>query len=1390
MGNLPKSVFSDILPCIVFFVSLAGCIAAVSGSCVVDQGQSLGDIKRMPEQYDYVCSNPLMLNFGNFSCAVAVDRLCVTYMINNTAQIESILRDDAERQEFAEALSYLRNASYYVIEANNKRNGIFGQLYTTCHPSEEPAPQDNAAIALAANSPIMNYISLLNSVDCAVFSNLYQFDADAVLYNTEFALSYSSKAINKALDSLQDETDTLYCMGAGDLNYTGPERATYTKIRDIIMDSRVEVDTHGSYSSLSKKLAVLSKNSWNMFNYFYTTDQTCSASAMINSSLSEKGTFAMILEIYREVRNAEESMDSLYRIKEEMVRGRIVKVKSDIATAQNQGYGGMSPYEINFFLSSWEQGLEEFPDPARLLMTVSETTYTGIGDNAESLHKQAVSIYNEGKKFHVSGALRYLSDADDKLGYSERKLTELDDLVDILLSDAENKTAGMREQAMKARDEFRLTKLTADASNFAAEKWDLAEQRYTNLRTMPKGQQLHEYYLAYQDFKASYDATKKTYLQDAYSRADSDCNTLSQVMGLADYDGLDTAGADIIHRAAVSQINRSSISGNITEIYLAGEFCRNETIALYSLASSKYQYLLEKRMTVAEAISLLKSAGQTDSKSLEEFSNYEGYIYTGNFSNSALGNYKKIDALYNKIMQYFNERKASIFGTYFASHTYVKEGIVPSVIYADQTAEVIINIEIRNAMSFSNNDSFSYKITSVGLGPEDNVTTSSSAIDVTGDSSGLNIFFKNSNANTYYYIMLKKKEKVVISSSSAWSRTLLDTTELRERRTFDLTVTRDAGNIILNVPYSRRPDACEAFLDGMRYVAAVDSPANSTTSTVSATFKGAKKGKTSGYFDCYTANPMTITRTNYTIENSSVVYQVLVKSNIGNLDKVDMSFNVASPVEGESVRVYLPTGYLADGMSYKKYGDEYLIKWQIPSLSNNIISYRIVLQTSDTANYAQKRRDEVAAKASSAGFNISLYLDRADAEIRTLQYKEALNTLSTADRLTDEYISAKIKRDALSKQASALSGMMNDSLIGTSALNEAGLTDISIEIDKKKNDFDEKMQQFISALDDSSPDKAASLLRDMEKLSDLKTIDTMLYAKETEVFDDLNKLKTSLLNLDKVKDMSQSIDELKAMEPKISLLGKAISDSDYPLFASILSEIKATISRVSETNNFEKERLEDDVSEKLASIDLVNSAWKDLKSKIAKAIEVGDGNPGMAGNLSDVEASISEMNSLMSGLNAEYASFKKMDANEIVDNIDRLDLLQLDISSANRTLNYLKALEGRYRGDAEATFSLGRTALEGALAELSDEDKGRASQLTAYLGKARNSYETGQYLDSMLYSDYVRKSADTLKRKTTVQFDPMVILLGLIVLASAALAALLLRKDRPKEAKVVEKVQD
>jgi len=1383
MGNLPKSAFSDILPCIVLFASLAGCIAAVPGSCVVDQGQSLGDIKRMSEQYDYVCSNPLMLNFGNFSCAVAVDRLCVTYMINNTAQIESILRDDAERQEFAEAVSYLRNSSFYVKEANNKRDGIFGRMRAYCYPdiSEGTVPQDTL---------VVEYIHSMSGLNCIIFSNLYQFDADAVLYNTKLALSYSSKAINKALDSLQDETDTLYCMGAGDLNYTGPERATYAKIRDIIIDSKVEVDTHGSYTSLSKKLAVLSRNSWDMFNYFYTTDQTCTASAMINSSLSETGAFAMILDMYREVRNAEESMDSSYLIKEETIGGRISKVKSDIATAQNQGYSDMSPYEINFFLASWEQGLEEFPDPARLLMTVSETTYSGIGDNAESLHKQAVSMYNEGKKFHVSEALRYLGESDDKLVYSERKLAELDELVDVLLSDAENKTKGMRGQAMKARDEFRLTKLTADASNFAAEKWDLAEQRYTNLKTMPKGQQLHEYYLAYWDFKASYDATKKTYIQDAYSGASSDCNALSHVIGLADTDGIDTSGADIVRRAAVSQLNRSSISGNVTELYLAGEFCRNETAALYALASSKYQYLLEKRMTVTGAISLLKSVGQTDTKSQEEFSNYEGYIYTGNFSNSALGNYRKIDALYNKIMQYFNERKASIFSTYFASHTYIKEGIVPSVIYADQIAEVIINIEIRNEMSFSNNDSFSYKIAGVGLGPEDNVTASSPTIDVTGDSSSLNIFFKNSNANTYYYITLKKKEKVVISSSSAWSRTLLDTTELRERKAFDLTATRDATNIILSVPYSRRPDSCEAFLDGIRYLATVDSPLNSTTSTVSATFRVAKKGKTSGHFDCYTANPMTITKNNYTIENSSVVYQALVKSNIGNLEDVDISFNVASPVEGETVRVYSPTGYLADGMSYKKYGDEYLIKWQIPSLSNNIISYRIVLQTSDTANYAQKRRDEVAAKAIAAGFNISLYLDRADAEIRTLQYKEALNTLSTADRLTDEYVSAKTKRDALSKQASALSGVMNDSLTGTSALNEAGLTDISIEIDKKKNDFDEKMRQFISALDDSSPDKAASLLRDMEKLSDLKNIDTMLYSKETEVFDDLNKLKTSLLNLDRIKDMSQSIDELKAMEPKIPMLGKAISESDYPLFASILSEIKATISRVSETDNFEKERLEDEVLEKLASIDSMNSAWKELKSKIAKAIEVEDDNPGMAGNLSDVEASISEMNSLMSGLNAEYASFKKMDANEIVSNIDRLDSLQSDISSANRTLNYLKALEGRYRGDAEAVFNLGRTALEGALTELSDEDKSKASQLTAYLGKARNSYETGQYLDSMLYSDYVRKSADTLKRKTTVQFDPMIILLGLIVLASAALAALLLRKDKPKEAKVVEKVRD
>ena len=193
-----------------------------------------------------------------------------------------------------------------------------------------------------------------------------------------------------------------------------------------------------------------------------------------------------------------------------------------------------------------------------------------------------------------------------------------------------------------------------------------------------------------------------------------------------------------------------------------------------------------------------------------------------------------------------------------------------------------------------------------------------------------------------------------------------------------------------------------------------------------------------------------------------------------------------------------------------------------------------------------------------------------------------------------------------------------------------------------------------------------------------------------------------------------------------------------------------------------------------------------------RIIDVESSNPNKVSNISSIssiESSVNEMDAMMTGLSSRYSSLKGLDTSEIVSSIDSINSLPSEISAANKTQQYLLALNAQYRKEAEMSFSLGRDSLEEALREVSEEDKPTATQLSSYLSKAKSSYDSGQYLNSMLYADYVRKGSEGLKRKTTLVIDPIIILLALIITASAVLAFLLFKKEKPKAAQALEKAQ-
>jgi hypothetical protein len=195
MGALPKREFSAGLCFFLVIAILAPLINA--SSCVVDSNQSLGDVSKLPENYEYSCSNPLTLNFGNFSCITAVDRMCIDSMINKTDYITTLLRDDAEKQAFAPAISKLQNSSLYITQAQIARTSIFRSISDamkdTCNQNFELML---AGGTLSIFNPMAEQMIIAFFSGCMINDFWYTSDADTALTSVEKALTYNSQGIN------------------------------------------------------------------------------------------------------------------------------------------------------------------------------------------------------------------------------------------------------------------------------------------------------------------------------------------------------------------------------------------------------------------------------------------------------------------------------------------------------------------------------------------------------------------------------------------------------------------------------------------------------------------------------------------------------------------------------------------------------------------------------------------------------------------------------------------------------------------------------------------------------------------------------------------------------------------------------------------------------------------------------------------------------------------------------------------------------------------------------------------------------------------------------------------------------------------------------------------
>ena len=1376
----------NILVCIIFLTFLLLFLPNSNGY-YVPEDQSLDSLRRLPEEFPFDCEFDLIISllFPGYECLGLLDNLCIDQTNINLDSIKSRMSPE-EKALFSDSIKHFENAEDFLEDAKIKRSDLIFFL------SEQTLRICTYTYMYTSLSPFIQ--------SCKIESVIYNSRAIEIADDYRRALEETTKGMNSAFEILRTTSDKLYYIGGGKENYTGEAAIVYNDVRDFIRLSKAGIigDTG------SKRWTKISKAAWKINEeYDEKGIKNCEAMNIINNILTtpESSNFLQIIYFYNQVNNAISNTKNDYSEVKARVSSLLDDGKNEYNEMIKEDYDEIDAEHIWVITSSEAEEttmteLEALPVPYSSVKEIEHLIYgSGFEGGAQSFYKDSISIYKNGFEFYVVNAIEKLNDAENLLDRAGIKINYIKSYVDSLLERSTNiATVKKREiEDLISRYEFE-GRLSAGLYSGAIDEKNSGDNCLLFIKTKTIGKQVVEYSNAIKHYQMAYLllTDKKKYILNLKTGSSGGISQLEGIINKAKIDEINVDSEELILADSKALIE---ITDNETILSDISKSCEDAMESIYNKAKIKYSYLNEKRLEIIDKIKLLEFIPFSKASKYEkDVSIFEDYLENGSFlPEKAIGRYKIIDSEYNDIIEDVTLKITTAFSNYLSDNYKVTE-ILPNSIFVDEDVEILTRIEIENDLVVGTTENFVLRVSGVKI-DQNSIATTPPNIDIAAYSNGIDILFNGGiEPKKVYTITILSNSTIAEESSLIKKMLYLSENELVERYDLSIDVDKNINNLIYKLDAGDYADICNSYLNGIEIQTINELFDDNQIFSV---YLGKiKSGKLSFYVKCRTFNPISIYKSNeiITIGNESdiIEYYLNIKSNIGQLEDVRVSTIVPSNTVDGSARAFNLDGNPPKLFSFKEYGADYLLSWEIPILTNDYQIFKIYYETVDISEYLRSFRDKLIDQSNDVGVDISDYITRANEAIGKNDHNKALTKLQRAEEIIDSARNLKIEKEALGERLTSITNLFENATENLENLTAIGFSDVALELNKRFGEFNNKKEEAIISLEKNMTSDAAKAIKEMERLINAGTIDNALEKEAKNVFKDFSKLKGEFFTLSNVFNLSSEISEIERDEGKVINYSNLISEKKYFEAGSILKELRRDLNILKEKKDNKTDSLLSLVNEEIIDIKNIKDYWKTKKKEIIRMLEIDPENPGERLSINESETLMEEIDKIITGLDSFYNEFKSASLEEAVNGISKIKSTELSINKFNETKNDLEELEDKSKINAENTYYLSRSLLEEFSKKVtSSEDKENLSFLSGYLNKAKEAYDSEKYLNSMVYSDYIKKKVGeiNLVEDFAINIDLVTIMGLLFVLVITAIIVTLIKKEKPKPPIVLEKIE-
>jgi hypothetical protein len=752
-----------------------------------------------------------------------------------------------------------------------------------------------------------------------------------------------------------------------------------------------------------------------------------------------------------------------------------------------------------------------------------------------------------------------------------------------------------------------------------------------------------------------------------------------------------------------------------------------------------------------------------------------------------IGSYKRIDILFNDLDGKISSKKVTALSNYLSGNAKVTKLFSDRVV-VDKAVNVIYNVQITNDLDVNSTEAVTVHVKGVGGGPNSQVTKPSGTT-VAFKLGGIDILFGSIEPLTIYQVEVSSGVLVAETTSKSEQTQLFDKNELKKR--YDLTV-KSSEPITVFYTTSTQADDCRAYRGG------AEIPLTLNDSELSVEID-ASVGANSFYIICRTLDPVAVKEYDQTITpisdyNSEIDYTIGVSSNIGYIEGFKAEIIVPGNVTASSIAVYDTDGRPADSFKFVRYGTNYIASWKVPILTNEEKLFYVSYELNDTAGYLRDLAESIGADAGNESINVDSYLDSATQYISSGSYTDALKKLREAQKKIDTERNLRIDKSALTERFTKVTSFFRAATDNPDEFTALGWPTITIELNKKINEFNTKKKAVEAALKANNTKEASKLLGELEGIAAISSVDTLMYGKSNEVFKKQNELKSEFFKLNNVVDVKEYIDELDSLDSSVSSIAAAISDKRYFDAASLLANISSRLSEFESVKKNKTAQMIGNVTSMLKEIKDYETRWKTTRKKLTEAMNISLDNPGKGyiAQATDIETTISIIDKAISNSVTFYDAFKKTSIDTVTDRIDEIRIQREELNSIGKQISGAESVLADYKINADAAIKGTTITLSSKGKTASKDDVSKLQLLSNYLVSARKSFDTGNYLNSMAYIGYITQKLNETGSKGGfgISIDPMVILAVILAIAATVAALFLMRmkKEKPEEPRALKRI--